>query len=77
MALGAPRKDVLQMVLRQGLELATTGLVVGLIASVMLTRFLTFLLFEVKPADSMTRVAVLVTLAGVALLASYRNLSFV
>jgi ABC-type antimicrobial peptide transport system permease subunit len=70
MALGAPRKDVLQMALRQGLELATTGLVV-LIASVMLTRFLTSLLFEVKPADLMTTLAVLVTLPLVALLANY------
>jgi putative ABC transport system permease protein len=71
MALGAARKDVLQMVLRQGLGLATSGLVVGLIASVMLTRFLTSLLFEVKPADLMTTLAVLVTLALVALLANY------
>jgi len=71
MALGAARKDVLEMVLRQGLGLATTGLIVGLIASVMLTRFLTSLLFEVKPADLMTTLAVLVTLALVALLANY------
>ena len=63
--------DVLQMVLRQGLGLAATGLVVGLIASVMLTRFLTSLLFEVKPADLMTTLAVLATLALVALLANY------
>jgi ABC-type antimicrobial peptide transport system permease subunit len=71
MALGAARKDVLQMVLRRGLGPATTGLVVGFIASIMLTRFLTSLLFEVKPADLMTTLAVLVTLAAVALLANY------
>jgi len=59
------------MVLRQGLGLATIGLVVGLVASVTLTRFLTSLLFEVKPADLMTTLAVLVTLAAVALLANY------
>lgn len=70
-ALGAARKDVLRMVLRQGLRLAATGLVVGLTASVMFTRFLTSLLFEVKPADVMTTIAVLVTLAAVALLANY------
>jgi putative ABC transport system permease protein len=34
MALGAARKDVLQMVLRQGLKLAATGLVLGIVASV-------------------------------------------
>jgi len=71
MALGAARKDVMQMVQGQGLGLATTGLVVGLIASLRLTRFVTSLLFEVKPADLMTTLAVLVTLAPVALLANY------
>ena len=71
MALGAARRDVLQMVLRQGLKLAATGLVVGLVASVMFTRFLTSLLFQVKPADLLTTLAVLATLAAVALLANY------
>jgi ABC-type lipoprotein release transport system permease subunit len=37
----------------------------------MFTRFLTSPLFEVKPADGMTALAVLVTLAAVALLANY------
>jgi len=71
MALGAARKDVLQMVLRQGLKLAATGLVLGIVASVVFTRFLTALLFQVKPADTMTTVAVLLMLAAVALLANY------
>jgi putative ABC transport system permease protein len=71
MALGAARRDVLQMVLRQGLKLAAAGLVVGLAASLVFTRFLTSLLFQVKPADVVTTLAVLVTLAGVALLANY------
>ncbi len=71
MALGAERKDVLQMVLRQGLRLAATGLALGLAASIVLTRFLTSLLFQVKPADGITTIAVAVTLAAVALLANY------
>lgn len=71
MALGAARRDVLQMVLRQGLKLAATGLVVGLAASVVLTRFLTSLLFQVRPADGVTIVAVAALLAAVALLANY------
>src|SRR5262252_1316528 len=71
MALGAARKDVLQMVLRQGLKLAATGLVLGIVASVAFTRFLTALLFQVKPADMMTTLAVLLMLAAVALLANY------
>ena len=71
LALGAARKDVLQMVLRQGLKLAVSGLVLGIIASVVFTRFLTALLFQVKPADMMTTLAVLLMLAAVALLANY------
>ena len=71
MAMGAARKDVLQMVLRQGLKLAATGLVLGIVASVVFTRFLTALLFQVKPADMMTTLAVLLMLAAVALLANY------
>jgi putative ABC transport system permease protein len=71
MALGAARKDVLQMVLRQGLKLAAIGLVLGIVASVVFTRFLTALLFQVKPADMMTTLTVLLMLAAVALLANY------
>ena len=71
MALGAARNDVLQMVLRQGLKLAAFGLAVGLAASLVLTRFLTSLLFAVKPADAVTTVAVVVTLTVVAGVANY------
>lgn len=71
MALGAARKDVLQMVLRQGLKLVATGLVLGFAASIVLTRFLTSLLFQVRPADGMTILAVAFTLAAVALLANH------
>ena len=71
MALGAARQDVLQMVLRQGLKLAAIGLVLGLVASAGLTRFLTSLLFQVKPEDVVTTLAVALTLAAVALLANY------
>lgn len=71
MALGAARRDVLQMVLRQGLRLAATGLGLGFAASIVLTRFLSSLLFQVKPADRITIAAVSLTLAAVALLANY------
>jgi len=63
MAQGTARKDALRLVLRQGLRVAATGLVAGLIASVMFTRFLTSPLFEVKPADGMTALAVLLSAA--------------
>jgi putative ABC transport system permease protein len=71
LALGAPKGDILEMVLSQGLKLAGMGLALGLAASFMLTRFLTSLLFQVKPADALTTAAVVTTLTAVALLANY------
>jgi putative ABC transport system permease protein len=70
-ALGAPREDVLRMVLVQGLKLATTGLLLGFVACLVVTRLLTSLLFEVKPLDGVTMLSVAVALGGVALLANY------
>jgi putative ABC transport system permease protein len=70
-ALGAPKRDILQMVLGQGVKLAAIGLGLGLVASFMLTRFLASLLFEVKPVDELTTFAVIVTLTAVALVANY------
>ncbi|HEV2688072.1 MAG TPA: ABC transporter permease [Bryobacteraceae bacterium] len=71
MALGARQRDVLAMVLRQGATLTITGLVVGLIASLALTRFLSTLLFEVRSWDPATSAIVAVVLALVALVACY------
>jgi putative ABC transport system permease protein len=71
MAFGAERRDVLGMVLRQGLTLIGFGLAAGFLASLALTRLLTSLLFEVRPTDLATTATVAVGLAAVALLASY------
>jgi putative ABC transport system permease protein len=71
MALGAERRDVLAMVLRQGLKLVGAGLATGFAASLVLTRFLATLLFEVRPIDLATSLAVALALAIVALAASY------
>ncbi len=70
-ALGATRRDVLLMVLGQGLTLIGLGLVAGFVASLALTRFLSSLLYEVRPWDPATSCAVAVALAAVALVASY------
>ena len=71
MAFGAERSDVLGMVLRQGLLLVFAGLAAGFVASLALTRFLSSLLFDVRPTDVVTSTAVAVLLTIIALLASY------
>jgi putative ABC transport system permease protein len=71
MALGAKRKDVFRLVLRQGLTLALIGVGLGLIASVFMTRVLSGLLFAVGPTDPQTFLAVAVLLVSVALAACY------
>ncbi len=58
MALGAGPRDILRMVLRQGLGLGVTGIFLGLLAAVGLTRLLQTLLFEVSPTDPITLAAV-------------------
>ncbi len=69
MALGASRTGVLGMVLRQGVQLAAIGLVIGMAGAVWLTRLLQSLLFEVEPNDSVTFLAVSTVLLMVAVLA--------
>jgi putative ABC transport system permease protein len=71
MALGARRMDVLRMVLREGLLLASLGILAGVLLSMGLSRFLASLLFGVGATDPATFVAVCAALAAVALLSSY------
>ena len=70
-AMGATRRDILGMVMGQGLRLAGAGLVVGLLASLALTRLLSSLLFGVSPYDVPTLAIVIVVLTATALLASF------
>lgn len=71
LALGAQKADVLRMVLGEGLRLALVGMAVGLLGALALTRYLTSLLFDVKPSDPLTFLAVSLLLISVALLACY------
>ncbi len=71
MALGAEKGDVLRMVIRQGLRLALIGLAIGIAGAFGLTRFLSSLLYGVKPTDPLTFIAVSLILFAVALLACY------
>jgi putative ABC transport system permease protein len=70
-ALGAGRGDVVRLVAGRGLSLTLTGLVIGLAASVMLTRALGSLLYEVSALDPAVFAGMALLLASVALLACW------
>jgi putative ABC transport system permease protein len=71
MALGARGRDVLQLVVKNGMTLALIGIVVGIGGAWGLTRFLASLLVGVSPTDALTLSAVSLCLLLVALLACY------
>jgi putative ABC transport system permease protein len=70
-ALGAQHRDVLRLVMKDGVKLALLGIVLGLAGAIALTRVMVSLLFEVKPTDPATLIGVALLLAAVALLACY------
>jgi putative ABC transport system permease protein len=70
-ALGAQARDVLRLVIGQGLKLTLMGVGCGLIASLALTRWMQQLLFQVRPTDPLTFAVTAILLAGVALLACW------
>jgi ABC-type antimicrobial peptide transport system permease subunit len=70
-ALGAQIADVLVLVLRQGIRLVTTGVVLGLAGAFAATRLLRGFLYEVQPLDLLTFVTVVVVLAVVAVFACW------
>ncbi len=71
LALGAPRRHVLALMLKMGARLVLVGLGVGTVVSLGATRLLRSQLFGVEPADLMSYVAVAVLLSLVALAACY------
>ena len=71
MALGASRKDILKLVVGQGMTLTLAGVIVGLAAALALTRVMAGLLFGVSATDPLTFVLISVVLAGVALAACF------
>jgi putative ABC transport system permease protein len=70
MALGAQRNDILQMVLRQGFIATLAGVIVGIAASLTLTRVMASLLYGVNPRDGLTFAGVAILLMLVATIAS-------
>ncbi|MGB6429537.1 MAG: ABC transporter permease [Candidatus Acidiferrales bacterium] len=71
MALGAGQRDVLSMVVKEGLVLTVTGVVVGIAAAFGVTRYLGSILYDVHPGDPATLMVVAAILLLVALLACY------
>jgi predicted permease len=71
MALGAQKGNVLRLVLAEGMKLALIGVSLGIASASAVTRFLTILLYGVKPNDPLTFIAVALLLIAVTLLASY------
>lgn len=70
-ALGAQHKDVIWLVLRQGLAIVLTGLCAGLLGAAGLSRLLSSMLYEVSPHDPVTIVAITAGLVSVALVACW------
>ena len=71
MALGAQKRDILLLVLGHSLLLSLIGLVAGVVSTLVFTRLISSLLYEVSPTDSVSFVTAALTLTGVMLLASY------
>jgi putative ABC transport system permease protein len=71
MALGAQRRDILRLVVRQGLKLALIGVAIGLAGALALTRVMTTLLYGVSATDPTTFIMIALLLTGIALLACY------
>ncbi len=71
LALGARQRDVLMMVMRQGMKLTLFGIAIGLIGGLGLARLMKSLLFGVSASDPLTFVGVAALLASVATMACY------
>ena len=69
MALGAQIVDVLKLVLWRAMLLAAIGIGIGIAGAVAVTRYLSTLLFGVKPIDTITFIGVAIVLAAVVLVA--------
>jgi predicted lysophospholipase L1 biosynthesis ABC-type transport system permease subunit len=71
LALGAESRDILWVVLRQGMGLAIAGAAVGLAGALIVSHLMAGLLYGVRPTDPLTFLGVALVLMSVALLASY------
>jgi ABC-type antimicrobial peptide transport system permease subunit len=70
-ALGAERRDVLVMILREAAALAAVGAAMGLVVAAALGRYVRAMLFRITPADTATIAGAVVAMMAVALLAGW------
>ena len=71
LALGAATSDILRLVVRQGLLLAGSGVVIGLIAALLMTKLMSSLLYKVGTHDVATFVFAPLLFLGIAVITSY------
>jgi putative ABC transport system permease protein len=71
MAMGAQRGDILRIAVSEGAMIVVFGVTAGLMGSLILTRFLQTMLFDVKPNDPITFAAISGLLAAVTLAACF------
>ncbi|MGA8406829.1 MAG: ABC transporter permease [Candidatus Acidiferrales bacterium] len=71
MALGAHPRDVLRVIVGHGLRLVLLGMAIGIAGALLVTRWMSSVLFDVKPTDPLTFAVVAVVLGAVAFLAAY------
>ena len=71
LALGAPPRDLVHMVVRQGMLVAAIGLGLGLAGALLLTRLMGSLLYEVSPTDAATLLVVTAGLAAATFIANW------
>jgi len=71
MALGAERDSILRLVIRHAMILTLTGIAIGLVGAMFLTRLISTMLFSVSATDGSTFIAIPILLAVIALTASY------
>jgi putative ABC transport system permease protein len=71
MALGAHPRDVLKLMINQGMRLTMIGIAIGLLSAFALTRFMSNLLFSIGPTDPVTFLLIAILLGAVALLACW------
>jgi predicted permease len=71
MALGGSARDVVRLILRQGVRMVAIGLGIGILAALGITRVMTRLLIGVSPSDPLTYISVAVLLSAIALAACW------